>query len=335
MTISSPPSPVSPGARAKADLPRRARSGNAWTLALASLGVFLTSLDVVVVATALPTLRVDLHASLSQLEWMINAYNLVFACLMLTGAALGDRFGRRRAYVLGVLVFTLGSAAAALSSTAGQLIGWRVVQGVGAAVMLPLTLSLICTAFPPEKRGTAIGIWGGISGIGVAAGPVVGGAIVQGVSWHAIFWLNVPVGIAVAVLSHLRLAESHGPRPQLDLPGLVLAGLGMLGLTWAAVRAPAAGWGSGEVLGSLAAGLVLLAGFLLWERRATYPAGHLRPRLARVRRLRGPVVGARLALQDRHHGVPHGARAARAQAAPVRSWRPLRRPPGRTGTSPA
>jgi EmrB/QacA subfamily drug resistance transporter len=246
-----------------------ARKG--WTLALAALGVFLTSLDVVVVATALPTLRSDLHASLSDLEWTINAYNLVFACLMLTGASLGDRFGRRRLYVLGLLVFTAGSAAAALSSTAGELIASRVLQGVGAAVLMPLTLTLISTAFPVEKRGAAIGIWGGVSGLGVAAGPVLGGAIVDGISWQWIFWINVPVGLAVAALSTRFLQDSRGPRQQLDLPGLVMVGAALSGLTWAPVRAPIAGWGSAEVIGALVAGVVLLAAFLAWESRTRTP----------------------------------------------------------------
>ena len=242
-----------------------------WTLALASLGAFMSALDVVVVATALPTLRTHLGASLSDLEWTINAYNLVFGCLMLTGAALGDRFGRRRMYVLGLGVFVLGSAMAALSPSAGLLIVARVVQGAGGAAVVPLTLTLISDAFPVEKRGTAIGIWGGVTGLGVAAGPVVGGAIVQGLSWQWIFWLNVPVGVLTAALSASRLTESRGPRPQLDITGLVLAGAGLFALTWAPVRAPSVGWSSPEVIGALAAGALLMAGFLAWERRARYP----------------------------------------------------------------
>jgi EmrB/QacA subfamily drug resistance transporter len=173
--------------------------------------------------------------------------------------------------VLGLLVFVAGSAAAALSTGAGELIVARVAQGLGAAVVLPLTLTLISDAFPLEKRGAAIGIWGGVSGLGVAAGPIVGGAIVQGISWHWIFWLNVPVGLVVAALSATKLTESHGPRPQLDLPGVVLAGAGMVALTWAPVRAPTQGWGSGEVIGALVAGVLLIAGFLGWERRAPHP----------------------------------------------------------------
>jgi MFS family permease len=193
------------GSASGATVARPRRSRNGWTLVLAGLGAFMAALDVVVVATALPTLQTHLGASLADLEWTINAYNLVFGGLMLTGAALGDRFGRRRMYVLGLLVFVLGSAMAALSPGTGTLIAARVVQGAGAALLVPLTLTLISDAFPAEKRGAAIGIWGGITGLGVAAGPVVGGAIVQGISWQWIFWLNVPIGLAVAALSALRL----------------------------------------------------------------------------------------------------------------------------------
>jgi len=138
-------------------------------------------------------------------------------------------------------------------------------------LLLPLTLTLISDAFPAEKRGVAIGIWGGITGLGVAAGPVVGGAVVQDISWQWIFWINVPVGLAVAALSAVRLRESHGPRPQLDFTGMILAGIGLFALTWAPVRAPSIGWGSAEVAGALAAGALLLVGFLAWERRARYP----------------------------------------------------------------
>jgi EmrB/QacA subfamily drug resistance transporter len=242
-----------------------------WTLALAALGTFLTALDIVVVSTALPTLRTHLHATLADLEWTINGYNLVFACLMLTGAALGDRFGRKRMYVLGVSIFTLASAAAALSSNTGELIVTRAIQGVGAAVVLPLTVTLVADVVPPARRAMAIGVLGGVAGLGVAAGPILGGTIVEGISWQWIFWINVPVGVAVAVLSALRLRESHGPRTQLDIPGLVLAGAGMFGLVWAAVRAPSVGWGSTEVVSALIAGAVLVVAFVAWERRTRYP----------------------------------------------------------------
>ncbi|WP_371672463.1 MFS transporter [Streptomyces sp. NBC_00289] len=243
-----------------------------WTVLLAGLGALLGSLDVVVVSTALPALRADFGASLADLEWTINGYNLVFAGLTLTGAALGDRFGRRRMYVVGLAVFTLASAASALSGGPGQLIAARMAQGAGAAVLLPLTLTLISDAFPAEKRGVAIGMWGGVTGLGVAAGPVLGGAVTEGLSWQWIFWLNVPLGLVMIPLSVLKLRESHGPRPQLDLVGLLLAAVSLAGLAWAPMRAPEAGWDSAEVAGALAVGAVFLAAFVGWERSgARYP----------------------------------------------------------------
>jgi EmrB/QacA subfamily drug resistance transporter len=242
-----------------------------WTLVLASLGAFITSLDVVVVSTALPTLQSRLHASLADLEWTINGYNLAFACLMLTGAALGDRFGRRNMYVLGLGIFTASSIACALSGGSGSLITARVVQGAGAALVLPLTLTLISDAFPIEKRGTAIGIWGAITGLGVAAGPVLGGLIIQDIAWQWIFWINVPVGGVVMLLCLLLLADRRGTRPQLDLVGLALVAASLFALVWAPVRAPSVGWGSSEVIGSLLAGAALMAAFLSWQRRARYP----------------------------------------------------------------
>src|SRR4051812_29121199 len=242
-----------------------------WTVILASLGVFMTALDTLVVTTSLPVLRVDLHSSLSSLEWTVNAYNLAFACTLLTAAALGDRFGRRRMYVIGLGVFTTASALAAVSPSAAALVAARAVQGAGAAVIFPLTLTLISEAFPAEKRGAAIGLWGGITGLGVALGPVVGGAVVDGISWHWIFWVNVPVGVVLMPLAARRLTESFGPRPQLDIVGLVLAGAGAFGVTWGLVRANAAGWGSVEVLGALLAGAALIGAFLTWERRAATP----------------------------------------------------------------
>jgi EmrB/QacA subfamily drug resistance transporter len=242
-----------------------------WTLVLASIGVLMTALDTLVVTTSLPVLRVSLHASLSNLEWTVNAYNLSFACLLLTGAALGDRFGRRRMFTIGVGVFTAASALSAVSPSVGALIAARALQGAGAAIVMPLTLTLISEAFPAEKRGAAIGLWGGIQGLAVAAGPVVGGAIAGGISWHWIFWLNVPIGLALIPLAARRMSESFGPRPQLDLVGLVLAGVSAFGVTWALVRAESVGWGSVEIIGSLAGGLVLGALFVSWERRARTP----------------------------------------------------------------
>ncbi len=241
------------------------------TLVLAGLAAFMTALDTLVVTTALPVLRVDLHTSLSGLEWTVNAYNLAFACLLLTGAALGDRFGRRRMFAIGLFVFTAASAASALSPSVQALVMARALQGAGAAIVTPLTLTLISEAFPLEKRGAAIGLWGGIVGLAVAAGPVLGGAVVSGIDWHWIFWLNVPIGLALIPTAIRRLTESHGPRPQLDLPGLTLAAGGVLGLTWGVIRANSLGWTSSQVLLALLAGAALIAAFIAWERRAEYP----------------------------------------------------------------
>jgi EmrB/QacA subfamily drug resistance transporter len=243
----------------------------AWTLVLASLGLFMVALDNMVVTLALPALRSSLHGSLADLEWTVNAYLLSFACCLLTGAALGDRFGRRRMFCAGLAVFTTASAWAALSPTVGVLVAARAVQGAGAAMVMPLTLTLISEAFPAEKRGMAIGVWGGIAGLAVAGGPVIGGAVVQGLKWHWIFWLNVPVGLAVIPLAAWRLRESFGPRARLDVVGLALAGMGFLGLTWGLVRAGTVGWASGEVIGALTAGTVLVGLFVGWERRARAP----------------------------------------------------------------
>jgi EmrB/QacA subfamily drug resistance transporter len=252
---------------ARGDAP--ARPG--WTLLLAGLGLFMSALDNMVVTTALPVIRVSLHSSLSDLEWTLNAYILSFACFLLTGAALGDRFGRRRIFCIGLAVFTAASAAAALSPTVGALIAARGVQGAGAAMVMPLSLTLISDAFPEEKRAAAIGVWGGIAGLAVAGGPVIGGAVAGGLNWHWIFWLNVPVGLAVIPLSLMRLRESFGPRPRLDVVGLLLAGAGFLGITWGLIRANTVGWSSAEVIATLIVGAVLVGAFLRWEHRAPTP----------------------------------------------------------------
>ncbi|MFC6704244.1 MFS transporter [Flexivirga alba] len=242
-----------------------------WTLVLASLGVFMTALDTLVVANSLPALRHSLHASLGDLEWTVNAYNLAFAVALLTGAALGDRYGRKRMYCIGLLGFTCASAAAASSPTVGTLIAARGAQGLAAAIVMPMTLTLISEAFPAEKRGAAIGLWGGITGLAVALGPVVGGAIVGGISWHWIFWLNVPIGIVLIPLSIARLTESHGPRSQLDIVGLLLAGAGLSGITWGLIRSSSIGWARPETITSLVLGVALVAAFLQWERRTATP----------------------------------------------------------------
>jgi EmrB/QacA subfamily drug resistance transporter len=247
------------------------RTRTLWTFAITSIALFMVTLDNLVVTTALPVIRKDLHASLQSLEWTVNAYTLTFAVLLLTGAALGDRFGRRRLFVLGMGVFTLGSIAAALAPTVDALVAARALQGVGGAIVTPLTLTILSGAVPAEKRGLALGAWGGIGGLAVAIGPLVGGAIVQGIAWQWIFWLNVPIGLVVVPLAWRRLSESYGPSSRLDLPGLGLASAGLLGIVWGLVRGNAAGWTSAEIVGALAAGVAMLAAFVAWELRAPAP----------------------------------------------------------------
>src|SRR5438105_657450 len=194
-----------------------------WTFAITSTALFMTTLDNLVVTTALPVIRRDLHAGLSGLEWTVNAYTLTFAVLLLTGAALGDRFGRRRVFAVGLGIFTLASAAAALAPSIGALDAARAIQGIGGAIVMPLTLTILSAAVPAEKRGLALGAWGGITGLAVAFGPLVGGAVVSGISWHWIFWLNVPIGVVLLPLALLRLDESYGPTPRPALPCVLLA----------------------------------------------------------------------------------------------------------------
>ncbi len=247
------------------------RSTTLWTFAITSVALFMVTLDNLVVTSALPVIRRNLHASLTQLEWTVNAYTLTFAVLLLTGAALGDRYGRRLMFSIGIGVFTLGSAVAALSTTATGLDLARALQGVGGAIVTPLTLTLLSAAVPRERRGLALGAWGGIGGLAVAIGPLVGGAIVEGISWQWIFWINVPIGLVLAPLAFFRLRESRGPADRLDLAGLALASAGLLGIVWGLVRGNSVGWVSPEIVGSLVGGAVVLALFVLWELRAPAP----------------------------------------------------------------
>jgi EmrB/QacA subfamily drug resistance transporter len=248
-----------------------AKSRTVWTFVVTSVALFMAQLDNLVVATALPVIRTDLHASLSSLEWTINAYTLTFAVLLLTGAALGERFDRRRMLVIGLVVFTVGSAAAALAPTAEWLIAFRALQGAGAAMVTPLTLTLLSAAVPVERRGMALGIWGAVAGLAIATGPVVGGAVVQGWSWQTIFWLNVPLGLALIPLARLRVDESRGLSTHLDLPGVVLASGGLFGIVLGLVRANELGWTSTFVLTALTAGVAGVLAFVAWERRASEP----------------------------------------------------------------
>jgi EmrB/QacA subfamily drug resistance transporter len=242
-----------------------------WTFAIASTAIFMVTLDNLVVTTAIPVIRRDLHAGISGLEWTVNAYTLVFAVLLLTGAALGDRFGRRLLFSIGIGIFTLGSAAAALAPTIGALDAARALQGLGGAIVAPLSLTILAAAVPAERRGLALGAWGGISGLAVAFGPLVGGAVVSGISWHWVFWLNVPIGLVLLPLSLMRLEESKGPFGSIDFPGLALASAGLFGIVWGLVRGNAVGWSSPEIVGALVAGVVIVAAFVAWELRAEHP----------------------------------------------------------------
>jgi EmrB/QacA subfamily drug resistance transporter len=242
-----------------------------WTLILTSAALFIVTLDNLVVSTALPTIRRDLHATIQQLEWTVNAYTLTFAVLLLTGAALGDRFGRRRMFVIGIMVFVAGSCGAALAPSIQWLIAARAFQGIGGAIIAPLTLTILSASVPAERRGAALGIWGAVGGLAVGLGPVVGGAVVQGASWQWIFWLNVPIGLILAPLAARRLDESYGPNSALDLPGAALASTGLLGVVFGIIRGSQTGWGTTEVIGSLAIGSLVIVGFVLWELRTTAP----------------------------------------------------------------
>ncbi|MFJ3665649.1 DHA2 family efflux MFS transporter permease subunit [Streptomyces sp. NPDC090106] len=247
------------------------RGGTAWALVITSVAGFMAALDNLVVTTALPSIREDLGGGLGDLEWTVSAYTLTFAVLLMFGAALGDRFGRRRLFLVGITVFTVASGAAAMATGIDSLIAARAVQGVGAAIMMPLTLTLLTAAVPAERRGMAYGIWGAVNGLAVASGPLIGGSLTEHISWHWIFWLNVPLGIALLPLARLRLAESHGTGAPLDLPGTLLASGGLFGIVYGLVRGPSDGWTSPLVLAGLFAGAALVAGFVLYSLRAKNP----------------------------------------------------------------
>ncbi|WP_353944163.1 DHA2 family efflux MFS transporter permease subunit [Streptomyces sp. HUAS MG91] len=247
------------------------RGGAVWALVITSVAGFMAALDNLVVTTALPSIRQDLGGALDDLEWTVSAYTLTFAVLLMFGAALGDRFGRRRLFLIGITIFTGSSAAAALSTGIDALIAARAVQGVGGAIMMPLTLTLLSAAVPAAKRGMAFGIWGAANGLAVASGPLIGGTLTEHVSWHWIFWLNVPVGLALLPLARLRLKESHGTGAPLDLTGTLLASGGLFGIVYGLVRAPIVGWSDTVVLTGLFAGAALLVGFVLHGIRAENP----------------------------------------------------------------
>ena len=258
------------------------------TLIVGSLAGFMIGLDATVVTTALPTIHATLHASASALGWTVSAYSLAFAALILTGTALGDKFGRRRVFLAGFAVFTLASAACALAPSVAALIAARAVQGAGGGIATPLSLVLITEAFPLQRRGAVVGAWGAITGIAVGFGPVIGGTIVEGIAWPWVFWVNVPIGIVLVTLGRRLLAESRGPARTLDPAGLVLVTGAVFAITDALLRGPQAGWHSGEVLSLFGIGAVLTAAFVFAERRSPHPM--VPPRLLANPMLRAAVT---------------------------------------------
>jgi len=247
-----------------------------WVLGLTSTAYFMVVLDSLVVITALPRMQSDLHADVASLQWTVNSYGIAFAAGIITAAALGDRFGRRRVFNLGLALFTLSSAACALAPTIGVLVAARTVQGLGAAVVMPLSLTILTTAFPPERRGLIVGVYGGLAGLAVAAGPIVGGVVAERLDWHWIFWLNVPIGLVALVLGVRLLPESHGAPERLDPVGVGLVSGGVVALVWALVRASDAGWMNPEILATLLGGGTLLIAFVGWERRTPVPMVSMR-----------------------------------------------------------
>ena len=242
-----------------------------WVVILTGIGSLMAALDTLVVSTALSKIRLSLGASVGQLEWTVNAYNLSFAVLLITTAALGDRFGRRRLFAIGLGLFAAASAVSAVAPNVGVLIVARAVQGAGSALITPLGLALLSSAFPAERRGAAIGMFSAVAGLAVASGPLVGGAVAQGINWHWIFWINVPIALVSIPLVLTRMKESYGPDTGIDLRGLALVTGGALGIVWALVRGNQVGWASVEMIATALVGVGLLAGFVIWERRAREP----------------------------------------------------------------
>ena len=271
---------VSGGRRAAGPpAPQPARRG--WVLGLTSAADFMVVLDSLVVITALPRMQHDLHVGLATLQWTVNSYGIAFAAGIITAAALGDRLGRRRVFISGLALFTLASAACALAPSAPALVAARAVQGLGGAAVLPLSLTILTAAFPVRRRGMIVGVYGGLAGLAVAIGPLVGGVVTEGLDWHWIFWVNVPIGVAASLLSLRLLPESYGPPARIDLPGVTLVSAGAVCLVWGLVHTGQAGWGSMGTVTTLAVGTALLAAFFWWEGRAPEPMLPLR--LLRIR----------------------------------------------------
>jgi EmrB/QacA subfamily drug resistance transporter len=265
----------------------RETTNPAIILALTAVAFFVVVLDALVVVTALPSIHDALGGSLGSLQWAVNAYNVTFAAGIVTAAALGDRIGRRRVYVVGLVLFAVASAACALAPNLDFLIGARAVQGLGAAVITPISLTILTSSFPPERRGAVVGLWGGISGLGVAAGPLIGGAVTQGLSWHWVFWVNVPVALLGALGARIYLPESFGDRARFDVLGLVMISVGCAAFVWGLVEGSSSGWQSSQVIGGLVVGLTLLSGFVWWEGKA--PAPMIPLNLFRIRNLAASV----------------------------------------------
>jgi EmrB/QacA subfamily drug resistance transporter len=253
-----------------------ARPHLGWVLGLTSTAFFMVVLDSVVVITALPRMQRDLHVGVASLQWTLTAYNIAFAAGIITAAAVGDRFGRRRVFTIGLALFTVASAACALAPDAPELIAARIVQGLGAAIVLPLSLTILTTAFPVQRRGMIVGIYGGLAGLAVALGPIIGGAVTQGIDWHWIFWINVPIGAAALPLAMRLLPDSYGAQERLDPLGVTLVTSGIVAIVWALVRADQAGWASAEIISCLVGGTLLLLAFAAWEQRVSEPMVPLR-----------------------------------------------------------
>jgi EmrB/QacA subfamily drug resistance transporter len=247
-----------------------------WILGLTSAAYFMVVLDALVVITALPRMQSDLHVGLPAIQWTVNSYGIAFAAGIITAAALGDRVGRRKVFIVGLALFTLASAACAVAPGAPALVAARAAQGLGGSAVLPLRLTILTGAFPAERRGAIVGIYGGLAGLAVAIGPLAGGAVTEGLNWHWIFWVNIPIGAAASLLSLRLLPESYGQPARLDLPRVALISAGVVALVCALVRAAQAGWSSAEVVTTLAAGATLLGGFFFWELRAREPMLPLR-----------------------------------------------------------
>lgn len=240
-------------------------------LVVTCVTLFMAMLDNLVIGVALPSIQTSFHAGMSDLQWFMNAYTLAFAVLLIPFSALGERFGRKRMFLIGVVLFTLGSLASALSDSSLLLTLSRALQGVGAAAIMPISLTLVNGAFPPEKRAAAIGIWSGVSGLGLSVGPLVGGAIIEGAPWQAIFWINVPIGVLAVLFGMRWLKESKGERKPIDLLGITLLGAGLFGLVFGMVRGNDEGWGAFSVWGPIAGGVLLLIAFYGWERTRKQP----------------------------------------------------------------